>query len=84
MVIIRAAIMFQNGEVVEGHDYGQIATLGNKLSFTGDRIHGFTTSSGIFVLPHEAVEIALEAGQIAERVDELTPDMIWPYIKDNE
>lgn len=84
MVIIRAAIMFQNGEVVEGHDYGQISALGHKLSFTGEKIHGFLTSSGTFVLPHEAVEIAFEAGQIAERVDALTPDMISPYVLEDE
>lgn len=79
MVIIKAAIMFQNGEVVEGHNYSEITTLANKLSLSGDKIYGFVTSSGTFVLPNEAVEIALEAKQIAERVDKLTPDMIWDY-----
>lgn len=71
--------MFQNGEVVEGHDYGRISSLAGKLGLTGDRVNGFVTSSGIFVLPDEAVEIALKSKQITEAVDELTPDMIWPY-----
>ena len=78
MVIIKAAIMFQNGEIVEGHNYSQITNLANKLSLSGDKIYGFVTSSGTFVLPNEAVEIALEAKQITARVDKLTPDMIWP------
>lgn len=84
MIITKAAIMFQNGEIVEGHSYGQISTLAHKLSFTGDKIHGFMTSKGEFVLPNEAVEIAFEAKQIAERVDELTPDMISPYVREDE
>lgn len=84
MVIIKAAIMFQNGEILEGHSYGQISSLASKLSFSGDRIHGFLTSSGKFVLPEEAVDIALEANQIAERVDKLTPDMIWKYVREDE
>ena len=76
MVIIKAAIMFQNGEIVEGHNYREITTLANKLSLSGDKIYGFVTSSGIFVLPNEAVETALEVKQIGERADRPTPYMI--------
>jgi hypothetical protein len=77
MVIIKAAIMFENGETVEGHDYGHISSLAQKLSLRGERVLGFMTSSGEFVLPDEAVEIALNSGQIAERVDALIPEMLW-------
>lgn len=80
MVIIRAAIMFQNGEIVEGQDYGRIATLANRLSFSGDKVHGFMTSTGEFVLPEEAATIALNAKQISGTVDQLTPDMLWPHL----
>lgn len=80
MVIIRAAIMYQNGEVVEGQDYGRITTLANRLSFSGDKVHGFMTSTGEFVLPTEAATIALNAKQIAGKVDQLTPDMLWPHL----
>lgn len=77
MVIIKAAIMFENGEIVEGHNYGSISSLAQKLSLRGERVHGFMTSSGEFVLPNEAAEIALNSGQIAERVDALAPEMLW-------
>lgn len=83
MVIIKAAIMFNNGEVFEGHDYSQIVSLANKLSFSGDRIHGFMTSTGEFVLPTDAARIALESKQITEEVAQLTPDMLWPYLGDD-
>lgn len=83
MVITRAAIMFQNGETVEGHDYGAIATLANKLSFSGEKINGFVTSTGEFVLPEEAATIALKAKQIAGKVDRLTPDMLWPWLRED-
>lgn len=83
MVITRAAIMFSNGEIIEGHDYGQIATLAHKLSYSGDKIYGFMTSSGEFVLPKEAVEIAFKAKQIAERVDTLTPATLWPWLQED-
>lgn len=84
MVITKAAIMFQNGEVLEGHSYGEISILGNKLSLTGLKIHGFLTSSDVFVLPSEGALIAFEAGQISEKTENLTPEMLWPYIKENE
>lgn len=80
MVIIKAAIMFDNGEVVEGQDYSRITTLAHKLSFKGDKVHGFMTSTGEFVLPDEAAKIALEAKQITAEVDQLTPDMLWPHL----
>lgn len=84
MVIVRAAIMFDNGEIVEGHDYGHISTLAHKLSYRGDKVYGFLTSTGEFVLPDDAAEIALKANQIAGDVKWLTPTMLWPYIKDDE
>jgi len=80
MFITKAAIMFQNGEVVEGRNYSEANTVANKLGLTGDKIHGFSTSSGTFVLPNEAVEIAIGSNQIAERVDILTPETLWPYV----
>lgn len=81
MIIIKAAIMFSNGEIIEGHDYGHISCLADKLSLSGDRVHGFVTSSGSFVLPDEASKIALTASQISKKVDELTPDMLWSYVE---
>ncbi len=78
MIITRAAIMFANGEVVEGHDYGAVMTISNKLSLHGDSIRGFVSSSGDFFLPKEAAEIAFKAGQIKELLHELTPDDLWP------
>ena len=78
MIISRAAIMFSNGEVVEGHTYGQIMTMAHKLSFSGEMIHGFVTSYGEFVLPDEASAIAFAAGQIPEQLATLTPEDIWP------
>lgn len=83
MVIIKAAIMFQNGEIVEGHSYSEISTLASKLSFSGEKIYGFVTSSGEFVLPEEAVSIALESKQISAEVDKLTPDMLWPWLRED-
>lgn len=78
MIITRAAIMFSNGEVVEGHNYGDIMTIAHKLSFSGDKIYGFVTGSGEFVTPKEATEIALAAGQITSRIEELKPEDLWP------
>lgn len=77
MLITRAAIMFVDGETVEGHSYSQITAMANKLGFSGERINGFVTSSGEFVLPSEAANIALVAGQIPTPVVELTPEDIW-------
>lgn len=82
MIISRAAIMFSNGEVVEGHNYGQILTTAHKLSFGGECIHGFTTSSGEFVLPDEASVIAFAADQIKEPTEKLTPEDLWPEYSD--
>lgn len=76
--------MFDNGEVLEGHDYGHISTLASKLSFRGDRVHGFLTSTGEFVLPEDAARIAIESKQIAGEVSALTPDMLWPYARNDE
>lgn len=78
MVITRAAIMFSNGEVLEGHTYSTILSLAHKLSFNGDKIYGFVTSSGQFVLPKEAATIATKAGQITTVIGVLTPEQLWP------
>lgn len=78
MIITRAAIMFSNGEIVEGHNYGDIATIANKLSFFGDKLYGFVTSYGEFVLPAEAAVIAITAGQITSIIYELKPEDLWP------
>ena len=78
MVISRAAVMFSSGEVVEGHNYGNIMTIAHKLSFTGDFIHGFVTGAGDFVLPDEAARIALKAKQISKKTKELKPEDLWP------
>jgi hypothetical protein len=77
MVIIKAAIMFENGETVEGHDYGHISSLAQKLGIRGERVLGFMTSSGEFVLPGEAAVIAVESGQLKSVLGPLTPDMLW-------
>lgn len=79
MVITKAAIMFSNGEVLESHTYSTILLLAHKLSFTGDKIYGFVTSSGDFVLPKEAAKIAIKAGQIKTVIGVLTPEALWPY-----
>lgn len=78
MIITRAAIMYPNGEFVEGHSYGDILKLSNKLNFYGEKIYGFVTSYGEFVLPKDAAQIALEAGQIPILKEELTPEDLWP------
>lgn len=71
--------MFSNGEIVEGHTYGAIVTVANKLSFSGERIYGFITSSGDFVLPVDAAKIALKAKQVSSVSGELKPEDIWPW-----
>lgn len=78
MVITRAAIMFSNGEVIEGHNYGNIMSVANKLSLNGEKIYGFVTSYGEFVLPDEASKIALKAKQISSPNDNLKPEDLWP------
>lgn len=83
MIISRAAIMFSNGEVVEGHNYGNIMSTAHKLSFQGDHIYGFTTSFGEFILPSEAAVIAFAAGQIPEETDDLKPEDLWPQWADS-
>lgn len=70
--------MFSNGEVVEGHNYGNIVSTAGKLSMQGEKIYGFVTSYGDFVLPYEAAVIALKAGQISSVTDELKPEDLWP------
>ncbi len=78
MLIVRAAIMYSNGQVIEGHDYGKIAITANKLSLTGDKIYGFVTSAGDFVLPGEAAMIALNANQLTQVMGILKPEDLWP------
>lgn len=82
MIITRAAIMFSNGEIVEGHNYASISTIAHKLSYMGDKIFGFITSTGDFVLPQEANDIALEAGQISTPNEDLKPEDLWPQWAD--
>jgi hypothetical protein len=81
MLIVRAAIMYSNGEVVEGRDYQSINSLAYKLGLSGDHINGFLNSSGEFVLPKDAAAIALKSGQIKKSTDELQPTDIWPSVK---
>lgn len=78
MFIIHAAIMFSNGEIVEGSEYHSIGLLARKIGFLGEHINGFVTNTGEFVLPQEAVSIALQSGQIKASVDLLTPEDLWP------
>jgi len=76
MFITKAAIMYSNGEVVEGHDYSRIDLTARKLGFFGDKIEGFITSSGEFVLPTEAAEIASQSGQVSN-IAKLAPEHLW-------
>lgn len=80
MIITRAAIMYANGEVVDGRDYGYISSIAHKLSLPSERIEGFLTSSGEFVLPSDAAAIAVEARQITEAPSMLTPEDLWPHL----
>lgn len=70
--------MYSNGDVLEGRDYSTIVHLGHRLGYTGDRINGFVTSSGKFVLPGEAAVIAVESGQVDSVLGVLTPEKLWP------
>lgn len=79
--ITNAAIMYQNGEVLEGKNYHKINSLANRLGISGDRIHGFLNSSGEFVLPIDAAQIATESGQLKKPVSELSPDDLWPTLQ---
>lgn len=79
MIIVRAAIMFSNGEVLEGRDYGHILWLAQLLNYPlGSKKEGFMTSSGDFVLPKKASSIAVKAGQIETTVNKLLPEDLWP------
>lgn len=79
--IIHAAIMYSNGEVLEGRDYHSITILAQKIGFPKERIYGFINSSGDFVLPQEAAIIAVNAGQINRHLKDLTPDDLWPVLQ---
>jgi len=78
MFITKAAIMYQNGQVIEGKDYGQIKKVARKLDYPTEMIEGFVTSSGDFVTPREAMGIAINVQQIQSDLDELTPELLWP------
>lgn len=78
MLISRAAIMYHNGEIIEGLDYGAIARIAQKLGWSGERIEGFVTSTGEFVLPDEAAEIAKQANQVINVRGKLSPEDLWP------
>lgn len=74
--------MYSNGEIVEGHSYGEIMTIANKLSLaTPDRIEGFMTSAETFVLPGEAAVIAVKSGQLPSVLGRLTPEMLWEPVE---
>lgn len=77
MSIIKAAIMYSNGEIVEGRTYSQIDRLANSLGIWGDKIEGFVTSSGEFTLPVEAAVIAINAGQVKPGVTRLLPEHLY-------
>lgn len=71
--------MYSNGVVLEGRDYGHIIELGHKLSYPDeDRITGFITHTGEFVLPSEAAEIAVRSKQLKEKLSVVTPEVLWP------
>lgn len=80
MYITHAAIMFKNGDIIEGHNYSQISSLASRLGFSGDKIRGFLTSTGEFVLPDEALTIALESHQVSNITETLTPEDLWPVL----
>lgn len=82
MLITRAAIMFSNGEIFEGRSYSSVTEIARKLSYNGEHIRGFVTSSGEFVLPAEAAKIAYEAGQIPNLKENLEPEDISHNILD--
>lgn len=77
MFITNAAIMYQNGDVLEGKSYHKIHALAQKLGLSGEHICGFVDSSGEFVLPREAAIIASNSGQLVSHVVDLSPDDLW-------
>lgn len=80
-IIVKAAVMYSNGEVLEGRDYGHISNVAHKLSYPeGERIAGFVTHTGEFVLPDQAAKIAVAAKQLSEPLDKITPDNLWPIM----
>lgn len=78
MVITRAAIMYSNGEVLDGRSYGEIHSLGSKLGLCGEKVLGFLTNSEQFVSPDEAAEIAVQSKQVDTLNDTLSPEDLWP------
>ncbi len=78
MIITRAAIMYSNGEVLGGRNYGDVSALGSKLGFGGDKMFGFLTSSDEFVTPGEAAVIAVQSGQLRQVIGKLEPEDLWP------
>lgn len=83
MVIVKAAIMFSNGEILEGYNYGNIMATARKLSYaSADCIHGYMTSEGDFVLPYQAASIAVHAQQTAQLHKDFSPEHLWPQWAD--
>lgn len=78
MIIVKAAIMYEDGEIVEGRNYGDIAALAGRLGYNNGKFHGFMTSAGGFVLPEEAATIARSSGQFKGTNKYLVPDDLWP------
>lgn len=81
MIITKAAIMYANGEILEGHNYVNIFSLARKLGMNGEYIEGFMTSSDEFVLPGKAAAIAVESGQLPSVLGKLTPEQLWPRVE---
>lgn len=73
--------MYSNGVVIEGRDYGRISNIAHRLSFPSEKIDGFITSAEEFVLPQEAAVIAVQAGQLPEIPEQLTPEQLWPLME---
>ena len=77
--IIRAAIMFEHGGLVQGKDYGSITALAKKISHSGDYIRGYVLSDGEFIPEEEAYAFAKESGQLDEDGDIMVgmEDLKW-------
>lgn len=78
-MIVRAASIYATGDLVEGYDYCKISYIAKNIGLNCDKIDGFVTSYGDFVLPDDAAKIALESGQIKEPTKTLNPEDLWPF-----
>lgn len=65
-MIIQAAILYPNGEVITAHRHYQITALQAKFGIESkaDCVQGFVDHTGQFYTREEAKVIALECGQI--------------------